>query len=335
MIKRFIDHFFANKINENAANFFYTFHLGIFLITIFLLLFMSGILLVFYYLPVPDMAYKSVLFIEENVFLGKYLRSFHRMLTHFFLVFSALHILRIIFSGVYKQRALNYRYGYMMFLLIIFYAYTGYLLPFDQLSFWATTTGMELIRQLPLGDKLVGMLVPFAVEDKYTLLRFYVLHVVILPILLTFLVSMHMYILRKDKLLLQDEKKINLNEFKKGILKPALIITLVILVLSVVIKSPLGVPADFTTPPNPAKSAWFLLWIQEIVSIRGYLFNILAIIFILYLFLPEISKRGEGYGWFSKDDKPVWIFTLFFTMLIIILTIIAYYFRGPNWSLVF
>jgi len=335
MIKKFIDHFFANKTNKNATNFYYTFHLGILLITIILLLFLSGILLVFYYIPVPDMAYKSVLFIEENVFLGKYIRSFHRMLNHFLLIISAMHLLRIIFSGVYKHRKLNYKYGYIMFLLIIFYAYTGYLLPFDQLSFWATTTGIELIKQLPLGDKIVEILVPFAVEDKYTLLRFYVLHVVILPILLTFLVSMHMYILRKDKLLLQDEKRVSLNEFKKAVIKPALVITLVILVLSVIIKSPLGVPADFTTPPNPAKSAWFLLWIQEIVSIRGYLFNILALIFILYLFLPEISRRNEGFRWFSKNDRSVWIFTLLFGGLIIVLTIIAYYFRGPDWSFVF
>ena len=335
MIKRFIDHLFSAQINSSATKFGYTFYLGISLITITILLFLSGFLLVFYYLPMPEFAYNSLLFIEENVFLGRFLRSFHRMLTHFFLIFSAMHMLRIIFSGVYKKRGFNYKVGYIIFLLIIFYAYTGYLLPFDQLSFWATTTGMELVKQLPLGDKIVGLLVPFSVEDRYTLLRFYALHIVILPVLITFLLSVHMYVLRKDKLYIQHTTKLSLSDYKKLILKVATTCLFVTMFFSVVVNAPLGVPADFTTPPNPAKSAWFLLWIQEVVGIRGYLFNGLALVFVLYLFLPDISKRKQGYRWFSKDDLFTWSFTLLFSIFIIILTILAYYFRGENWSLVF
>lgn len=335
MIKKFIDHLFSVQINSNAIKFSYTFYLGICMMVITILLFLSGFLLVFYYLPLPEFAYNSLLFIEENIFMGRFLRSFHRMLTHFCLILSAMHILRIIFSGVYKKRSFNYKVGYIIFLLIIFYAYTGYLLPFDQLSFWATTTGMELIKQLPFGDKIVNLLVPFAVEDRYTLLRFYCLHMVILPVLLTFLLSVHMYVLRKDKLYMQNPAKIPLDMYKKFILKIFASCLLVMVFFSIAIKAPLGAPADFTTPPNPAKSAWFLLWIQEVVSIRGYLFNVLAVIFVLYFFLPNISNRTEGYRWFSKDDLFTWVFTLLFSIFIIILTILAYYFRGGNWSLVF
>jgi len=335
MIKKFIDHLFSKKINLSSKKFNYTFYLGVLLFWVTFLLFLSGILLSLYYFPIPEYAYKSLLFIEENVFLGRFIRSFHRMLTHIFLVLSALHILRIIFSGVYKWRSFNYKIGYISFLLIIFYAYTGYLLPFDQLSFWATTTGMELIKQIPFGDKLVNLLVPFAVEDRYTLLRFYVLHVIFLPIILTFLLSIHMYVLRKDKLYVQLSSSINLDDYKSYVLKLGLFAFMFVLVCSIVFKAPLGPPADFVNPPNPAKSAWFLLWIQELVSIRGYLFNILVLIFIFYLFLPEISMRKEGYKWFSKDDIVVWGFTVFLSVMIVILTIVAYFFRGENWSFVF
>lgn len=335
MIRKFIDHLFDKKINSSSKKFSYTLYLGVSLFWVVFFLFLSGILLSFYYFPTPENAYKSLLFIEENVFLGKFIRSFHRMLTHILLILSALHILRTIFSGVYKWRGYNYKIGYISFLLIIFYAYTGYLLPYDQLSFWATTTGMELIKQIPFGDKIVNLLVPFEVEDGYTLLRFYVLHVILLPIILTFLLSIHMYVLRKDKLYLQLPSFVNLDDYKNYVLKLGLFVFMFSLLCSIVLKAPLGPPADFINPPNPAKSAWFLLWIQEVVSIRGYLFNILVIIFIVFLFLPEISMRKEGYKWFSKDDLFVLGFTFLLSAIIVILTIVAYFFRGENWSFVF
>lgn len=335
MIKTFIDHLFSVRINSSAIKFNYTFYLGICLMATTVLLFLSGFLLAFYYFPLPDLAYNSLLFIEENVFMGRFLRSFHRMLTHFFLILSAMHILRVIFSGIYKKRKFNYKLGYITFLLIIFYAYTGYLMPFDQLSFWATTTGMELIKQLPAGDKIVNLIVPFAVEDRYTLLRFYALHVVVLPVILTFLLGIHMYVLRKDKLYLQNPTKISLDNYKTFIFKVVTLFFILTLGCSILIKAPLGAPADFVTPPNPAKSAWFLLWIQEIVSIRGYLFNVVSAIFVAYFFLPDLSKPAEECRWFSKNDMLVWGFTLLLSLFIILLTVLAYYFRGENWSFVF
>ncbi len=335
MISKFIEHFFAKKINKNSIRFTYTFHLGAVIISLFCMLIISGILLMLYYVPESSKAYDSILFIEEKVFVGKYIRSFHRMCNHLLLIFSALHLLRIIFSGIYKHRASNYHIGLFAFILFIFWGYTGYLLPFDQLSYWATVTGMELIKILPFaGDFIVKILSPDGVGHNLTLTRFYTIHVVILPLILTFLVSVHMYSLRKEGLFLSANKILRDKIYKYSyfIILSAFIS---VLFLSILIGSPLETPADFFAPPNPVKSAWFLLWIQEIVSWNAAFFNFIPLLFIFYWFLPKISKRQSEYKYFAPDDKIIWGSTLILVLFIITLTTIGYYFRGENWQLKF
>jgi quinol-cytochrome oxidoreductase complex cytochrome b subunit len=109
----------------------------------------------------------------------------------------------VILTGAFvNPRRLNWLVGCALFFLSVATAYTGYLLPMDQLAYWATQTGMELVRALPLGDALRSLLVPDDVGGPLTLLRFYALHVVIVPLAMVVLTSLHFFVIRRQKGLL-------------------------------------------------------------------------------------------------------------------------------------
>jgi quinol-cytochrome oxidoreductase complex cytochrome b subunit len=170
-------------------------------------------------------------------------------------------------------------------------------------------------------------------------MRFFALHIMIIPVTALTLISAHLYNVRRDGGLLarDNTEKIksdpHLYRLAAIIGASAVILTVV---LSVIFGAPLCEPANPAEPPNPAKSAWFLLWIQEIVSWRASLFNAVALLFVLYFFLPDFRKSytPESSVWFDKRDTLVWGITLLICASAIVLTVIAMFFRGENWSLV-
>jgi quinol-cytochrome oxidoreductase complex cytochrome b subunit len=163
----------------------------------------TGLLLLFYYSPAPQSAHGSIQFLETSVWGGAYLRSLHRLASHALLVLVALHTLRVILTGAFLHpRKMNWIVGCLLLFLVVFGAYTGYLLPMDQLAYWATQTGMELVRALPLGDSLRALLVPDDVGGPLSLLRFYALHVVIVPLAMLVLTMLHFFVIRRQKGLL-------------------------------------------------------------------------------------------------------------------------------------
>ncbi|CAH2030985.1 cytochrome b N-terminal domain-containing protein [Trichlorobacter ammonificans] len=203
MMTDFLKHLFPRVVLEKNLRLSYTFCLGGLAFTAFLLLLLSGLLLVVYYQPTPERAFASILFLEASVPGGAYLRSLHRMASHALLVLVFLHTLRVILTGAYQRpRQLNWVIGFALLCLSLFEAYTGYLLPMDQLAYWATQTGMELLATLPLGESLRRLLVPDGVGQNLSLLRFYALHIVILPLAVLLLCMLHFYRIRKQKGLL-------------------------------------------------------------------------------------------------------------------------------------
>ena len=203
MFKEFLKHIFPRIVLRDNLRITYTFCLGGLAFTSFLLLAASGLLLLFYYQPTPERAFQSILFLEESVWGGRYLRSLHRLSSHFFLVLIFLHTLRIILTGAYrKPREFNWVIGFSLLCLALFAAYTGYLLPMDQLSLWATQTGMELVNTTFFGPQVRGVLVPDGVGEPLSLMRFYILHIVLLPLSILSLSGLHFYRIRKDRGLL-------------------------------------------------------------------------------------------------------------------------------------
>lgn len=203
MINDFLKHLFPRVVLKKNLRLTYTFCLGGLAFTTLLVLMISGLLLIFYYQPYAGKAYESILFLEAAVPGGAYLRRLHRLSSHVFLVLIFLHTLRVVLTGAYrKPREFNWIIGFALLCLAVFTAYTGYLLPMDQLSLWKTQTGMELIGTVPGGDIIRALLLPDGLGNPLSLLRFYALHIIVLPLAILSLCALHFYRIRKDKGLL-------------------------------------------------------------------------------------------------------------------------------------
>jgi menaquinol-cytochrome c reductase cytochrome b subunit len=200
VVNDFLRHLFPRVVLEKNLRLTYTFCLGGLAFTTFLVLTVSGLLLVFYYQPYAGKAFESILFLESSVPGGAYLRRLHRFGSHVFLVLIFLHTLRVILTGAYrKPRELNWVVGFSLLCLAVFTAYTGYLLPMDQLSLWKTQTGMELIGTVPGGGLVRALLLPDGLGEPLSLLRFYALHIMVLPLTILLLCALHFYRIRRDK----------------------------------------------------------------------------------------------------------------------------------------
>lgn len=200
LVRDFLAHLFPRVVLERNLRLRYTFCLGGLALTAFLVLVVSGLLLLFYYRPTVEGAYASILFLESSVPGGQYLRSLHRLASHALLVLLFLHTLRVILTGAYRPpRQLNWLIGFALLGLAVFEGYTGYLLPLDQLALWATQTGMELLAALPGGGLLRAFLVPDGIGQPLSLLRFYALHIALIPMAISTLIAVHFYRIRKNK----------------------------------------------------------------------------------------------------------------------------------------
>lgn len=203
MLRELLKHLFPRFVRGDDLRIRYTLCLGGLAFTAFLVLFASGLLLLVYYVPSPERAYRSIQFLESSVWGGAYLRSLHRLSSHALLVLVALHMLRVVLTGAFlRPRRTNWLVGCALLFLAVFAAYTGYLLPMDQLAYWATQTGMELARALPFGDSIRALLVPDEVGGALSLLRFYALHVVLVPFAILGFSMLHFFVIRRQKGLL-------------------------------------------------------------------------------------------------------------------------------------
>lgn len=202
-LRDFLRHLFPRVVLEANLRLGYTLCLGGLAFTAFLVLAASGGLLLFYYQPTPERAYASILFLEASVPGGRYLRALHRLAGQGFIALVALHTLRVVLTGAYRRpRELNWVIAFPLLPLALFAGYTGYALPMDQLAYWATLTGTELLAAVPGGEALRRLLVPDGPGGALTLLRFYALHVAVLPALVLGLSALHFYRIRRERGLL-------------------------------------------------------------------------------------------------------------------------------------
>lgn len=200
LFNEFIRHLFPRMVRRRNLKITYTFCLGGLAFTAFMILIATGMLLLFYYRPSSEHAFDSILFIETSVPAGLYVRSLHRLASHAFLILIFLHMLRVVLTGAFrKPRELNWIIGFCLLSLSLFEAYSGYLLPMDQAALWATRTGMELIKIVPLGKIAVTILAPDGAGQPITLLRFYILHAVLIPLSLLLCSFLHFYRIRQNK----------------------------------------------------------------------------------------------------------------------------------------
>ncbi|MFN2215526.1 MAG: cytochrome b [Anaerolineales bacterium] len=160
----------------------------------------TGILLTLYYVPTPDHAYDSVVYITTQLPMGWFIRGLHHWGASAMVVLVVLHMLRVFFYGAYKYpREVTWITGVLLFLITIGFGFTGYLLPWDQRAFWATTVGTRIIGVAPgIGDWLLRVARGGEDLSAVTLARFFGTHVWVLPATLLILVGVHLYLVIRN-----------------------------------------------------------------------------------------------------------------------------------------
>lgn len=193
-------HLHPVKIRRHALRFTYTLGLGGITTLLFLILCVTGVLLMFYYVPSPERAYRSMQDLRHVVPYGTFLRNLHHWAAHAMIVTATLHMARVFYTGAFKgTRQFNWVVGVVLFVLTLGFSFTGYLLPWDQLAFWAITVGANMAAAVPLlGGEIRYALLGGNIVGANALLRFYVLHCAVLPALVFVLLAVHFWRVRKD-----------------------------------------------------------------------------------------------------------------------------------------
>ena len=188
------------KVREKTLRFRHTLWAGGITVACAGILYATGILLMFYYHPSVPQAYHDMKELQFVVDDGSFLRNIHRWGAHLMVFAAFAHMLRVFYHRAYRPpRQFNWVVGVVLLLITLGLSYTGYLLPWDQLAFWGVSVGTNMVRAAPwIGEPFRFMLLGGHVVSENALLRFYVLHCVVLPVLLILLVSVHIWRIRKD-----------------------------------------------------------------------------------------------------------------------------------------
>lgn len=373
-ISSFFLHFQSAKVRRRSLKFRTTLGLGLISLYLFLILIATGVLLMFYYVPATDYAYQNMKDLEFVVTAGQVLRNMHRWAAHLMVLFVALHLCRAFYTAAYKApREFNWVVGVGLFLLTLSLSFTGYLLPWDQLAYWAITVGTSIAGYAPLiGQKLKFLFLGGHMVGESALIRFYVLHVIVLPLVAVMLIGLHLWRVRKDGGLAHPAevapvvedvprsgttKTYGLMELARGttpavglnpedevftwpnlVFREILLFmatVAVVLVLAIWWNAPLEEIANPVHPPNPAKAPWYFLGLQELVAYSAFWGGVVVpgLLVTALLALPYLDRGTKGVGvWFARERKVA--ITLFSICLglAVVLTVIGTAFRGPNWS---
>ncbi len=204
-------HLHPARLPEHALKIRFTWCMGGITFFLFIIEIITGLFLMFYYRPVTEYAYADMTYLEFDVPFGVILRNIHRWAAHLMVITIMMHMFRVFITGSYKPpREFNWVIGVILLVVTLLLGFTGYLLPWDQLAYWAITVGTNMVSATPL----VGNEGPFALMDKYNdikfmllggteiggtaLLRFYVLHIAFLPLAGILFMAVHFWRIRKD-----------------------------------------------------------------------------------------------------------------------------------------
>ncbi len=333
----------------------YTWGLGGISFYLFLLLTLTGMLLMFYYRPTVEHAYWDMKDLRYVVPFGDPLRNMHRWAAHLMVFTVMFHMASVFYRGGYKKpREYNWVIGVILLLLTFLLSFTGYLLPWDQLAIWAVTVGTNMAAASPilgaegplsivgpgndarfllLGDKTVG---------QSALLRFYVMHCVLLPLAFSIIVVVHFWRVRKDEFSAvplppkaERRKGVSVEEWlrlnpkqrdKKVFVWPnlvarefvaTLLVTAGLLAWSLIAHAPLEEMANPNKTPNPSKAPWYFAGLQELLVyfdpwIAGVVLPTVILIGLMAIPYLDINPKGVGYYSVKSRKFAVSMFTFGF-----------------------
>ncbi|MBI3666944.1 MAG: cytochrome b N-terminal domain-containing protein [Acidobacteria bacterium] len=332
-------HLHPVRISPAAIRFTYTWGLGGLSFLLFILLTVSGVFLMFYYVPDSRRAYDDIKDLGFVVPFGQFLRNLHRWAGHAMVITVWLHMLRVFLTGAYKKpREFNWVLGVSSLVLTLLLSFSGYLLPWDQIAFWAITVGTNMATATPvLGNSLQVLILGGPRVGQNALLRFYVLHCLALPLILAIILGVHFWRVRKDGFSASSPgEKIDVwphlvsREFLA-----ALNALLALVVWSMLVNAPLERLADPTSTPNPAKAPWYFSGLQEmLVYFDPWIAGVLLPLLIIFglMAIPYLDANPHGVGLYSFATRRWAVSGFVFGFLLwVLLIVIGQFFRGPGW----
>jgi ubiquinol-cytochrome c reductase cytochrome b subunit len=284
----FLFHIRPRYYELGSTIFTHTWRLGFFTAFFFFVELFTGLILMIYYTPSPEKAYTSILELLSNVPYGQMLRDIHRLGAEAMVIFSVLHMLRTYLTGSYKKdRSFTWLTGVVLLGITLLLSFSGYLLPWDQLSYWAVTVGTSMADAAPLIGNQLNLLLRGSPDIAANgLLRFYLLHVVLLPLGAILVISIHYYkVAREHGISLPASiEEGDVSAEKKRIYKqrvdfiPDLFthevflvsLGLLILILGVTVfnyHAPLESIANPQATPLDTKAPWYFWWLQGMLKL--------------------------------------------------------------------
>ena len=332
--RSFLLHFRPRSVPERTLKLSLTWGLGGIAVVLVFLLFGSGLMLKFAYEPTPGKAYESIVYLNNQVPFGRLLRNIHRWSANGLIFVVFLHCLRVFYTSAFAApRQFNWIIGLTLFSAVVLSNFTGYLLPWDQLAYWAITISTSMLDYIPgIGTAFKEWILGGPEPGPKTLINFYAIHTAILPVLLLFFLPFHFWRIRKADGLVIPRSPGEDPSVKGDMIDsmPHLImreVSLAVVVLAVVLLSAMffNAPlADIANPglsPNPTKAPWYFMGIQEMLMHFHPVFALLVIPGLLLfglLSIPYINYEANTTGvWFCshKGRKMALVAVIFATLL--------------------
>ncbi len=322
----FLLHLHPRTIPEENLRLTLSWGLGGMAVMLVCLLFLTGILLLLTYQPSTGSAYASIVTLTREVRFGLWIRNIHHWSANLLVVIAMLHLLRIVLTGAFGQgRRLNWIIGLFLLFLLLSANFTGYLLPWDQLAYWAVTICTSMLGYIPVGGLWLQELFRGGAEiGPATLSNFCVLHVAFIPATLFVLLLWHFWLVRRAGGLVQvehdnpdDVPVQRVPTVPNLIVREAavgLVLVAFILILAIVWDAPLMEQANPGMSPNPAKAPWYFLGFQELLLhlhpvFASFLWPLLGVAALLWVPFWQDSALPTGVWFGSNSGRRLVIWT--------------------------
>jgi quinol-cytochrome oxidoreductase complex cytochrome b subunit len=340
----FFHHLHPPTIPAVQARWRYTLGAGGTAVFLVLVLIVTGILEMFYYIPTPENAALSVQTIGYLVPFGGLVRNLHYWAAQLLLIVSAVHLVRVVFTGAYAPpRRFNYLLGLGLFVFAILLDFTGYILRWDQGIQWALVVGTNLIKTIPLiGNSFYITLTGGTQPNGATLIRFYAWHIFGLMLGAVILMGWHAFRVRRDggiavppPGLRTDKERISRFELVRREVLAMLFTGAALILLAAFVHAPIAAPISesvsirLSATESIDKAPWFFLWVQQMLKwgdplVWGVLVPLIILIILAlipYIFpKPAESELGR---WFPKSNRLARIVLSAIALLVILLTLLS------------
>lgn len=330
-------HLHPPSIPAEQSRLRYTLGAGGLALFLMLVLFITGLLEMYYYIPTSEQAAISVETITTLVTFGSLVRNLHFWSAQFLVVVITLHLLRVVLTGAYAPpRRFNYLLGLALLVLVLLLDFTGYMLRWDEGIRWALVVGTNLLKTIPgIGEGVYQFLIGGSEPGTATVTRFYTWHIFGLGLIAGIFLIWHIFRVRRDGGIAvpppgqrQEKSRITRLELLRREILTMLIASVVLLLFALIVPAPIGQPiSDTQVLTSDSRAPWFFLWIQQLLKLGNpFIWGVLIPVMVIVVLgiLPNVlpnAKKDELGRWFPNGNRLAQILTVLIIFMILLLTL--------------